>query len=425
MKKLLLNFALVMFLTTSCFLSLAQTPISVTFKPGPEIGQDAEIDYTVDDCIPTGGSTIARYYNYGDIPEVSASAWTWHIYGCDAAYSRGLLKFTELSSIPSDAIIIAAELKLYGTSNGVGCNYYPGASHPYSNESFIQMVTSDWDENIVTWDTQPTTTTINQTSFSSSSTQYNHNFYNNSNELITMVQSMVSNPNNNFGFMIKLQNENIYRRITFASSENENSELWPELTIEYTIPCNSDFTYCKSSNSSLYTFNSLVPESQSMWFVNGKIKSYSPSFEYELPSGTNNICHYLIENTTGEMCSSCIDICTAQKSTSKDTKSSDEIKEILQNRFAYEENLDKNNLNVVVYPNPSSDEWNIKINSDQEEQITINLTDISGKSIKTENKYISKGENQITFDCKDLNSGIYLLVIAGKNKDQSYKLIKN
>jgi gliding motility-associated-like protein len=149
-----------------------------------------------------------------------------------------LLKFDELSTIPANATIMRAELKLYGVpTNNIGNSCYPNS--PYNsncpNTSYIQRVTSTWNEQTVTWNTQPTTTTANQITIPQSTTQWNWNFTDTSANLVAMVQDMVSNPTSNFGFMMKLQTETHYKSLVFASSDHSNSALHPELIVTYNI----------------------------------------------------------------------------------------------------------------------------------------------------------------------------------------------
>ena len=46
---------------------------------------------------------------------------------------------------------------------------------------------------------------------------------------------MVAYPERNFGFLLKLETEEYYRAIVFASNDHSNSALWPELTITYQL----------------------------------------------------------------------------------------------------------------------------------------------------------------------------------------------
>ena len=46
---------------------------------------------------------------------------------------------------------------------------------------------------------------------------------------------MIKTASNNYGFMLKLETEEYYRRMVFASSDNNDSEIHPKLDIYYTI----------------------------------------------------------------------------------------------------------------------------------------------------------------------------------------------
>jgi hypothetical protein len=48
-----------------------------------------------------------------------------------------------------------------------------------------------------------------------------------------MVKAMALEPEKNYGFRISLASEDTYRSMIFASSENVNVELRPELVIKY------------------------------------------------------------------------------------------------------------------------------------------------------------------------------------------------
>ena len=296
----------------------SQTPITVTFKPGAAIGQDAYI----------GTNQVYSWenINYGNDTELPIQAWTWNQH---PGTVRSLLKFDELSQIPQNATITYAELRLYGVPNSssttVGNSSYPGS--PYNgngsftspqynttNESFILRVTSSWNEQTVTWNTQPTTTTQGLLSIPNTTSQWNWNFTDNSANLRAMVQDWVRNPATNFGVMMQLQNENYYRFILFASSDNANAALHPELRITYTTevpeacPCEANFSYmANTAYSGTYTFMAENPAQQHEWKINGETVDEN-SFVYTLPEGYHDICYRrVIED--GRECEKCIMIC--------------------------------------------------------------------------------------------------------------------
>ena len=220
----------------ACVFTQAQK--TVKFKPNAAVGQDALISIN-QQGFPNWANT-----NFGNDSLMIIEAWTWN---GDFGITRVLLKFAELSTIPTNATIINAELRLYGLPiNGghyQGNSCYPGS--PYSsscpNKAFIQKVTSVWNEQTVTWNTQPTTTTINQITIPQTNLQWNWNFTDSSANLATTVQDWVSNPAANFGFMIRLETESTYRIIQLAFSDHSNATLHPELTVVY-IDCQADTT---------------------------------------------------------------------------------------------------------------------------------------------------------------------------------------
>jgi len=212
-----------------------QTKTKVIFKPGPTNGQDA-LMWTTYGCTTVGYQKPTEYINFGNHEVFGAVAWTYNFIGCPEGAIRSLLRFTELSTIPKKAVIIEAELKLYGIENySQGNSCYPGS--PYlsycPNSSVLQLVKSLWDEQTATWNSQPSTTTDNQIFIPETTTYLNWNFTNNSVNLVTMVKEWVKYPETNYGLMLKLVNETYYRSVYFASSDHSNSALWPELIVIY------------------------------------------------------------------------------------------------------------------------------------------------------------------------------------------------
>lgn len=141
-------------------------------------------------------------------------------------YVRGLLDFN-FSSIPRNAIILEASLKLYGISH----------LYATSNASYIYRNTASWVENSVTWNNKPAyssgTSSIDRLSLaqSSSSTQ----------DYSVDIKSMVNywikrGSTNQFGITLKLQTESLTRRMSFGSKENSNSAKRPKLIIKYVLP---------------------------------------------------------------------------------------------------------------------------------------------------------------------------------------------
>ncbi len=74
-------------------------------------------------------------------------------------------------------------------------------------------------------------------------------------------------------------------------------------------------------------------------------------------------------------------------------------------------------LNCLLYPNPTNSNLNISYYNPQNQNINIMLFDINGKLIKIieDDKYMQKGSNLITLNTNNLQSGLYYITIQTNN----------
>ena len=205
------------FFALSVFLGVyGQT--TITLQPDSVTGKDAMVG-----SYPNDLNT-----NIGNHIHLLASAWT--VSGSPGV-RRGLLQF-DLSGIPAGASIVEAKLSLYHSS------MQPNEGHTDrsgSNDWVIQRITSNWDEQTVTWNNQPNSTTQNQILLPGCTgcwPVYSTSDYLNIN-VDTIVQYWVDNPSENFGFIMKLQTEQFYRAMKFASSDHPDASLHPKLEVTY------------------------------------------------------------------------------------------------------------------------------------------------------------------------------------------------
>ncbi len=96
--------------------------------------------------------------------------------------------------------------------------------------------------------------------------------------------------------------------------------------------------------------------------------------------------------------------------------------------FAYiTGSLTENTLNnsFYVYPNPSSERFNIKFENSIDENIKVNITSTLGQTLNTENavKFNFKN-NEIYIDIKSLKSGMYFIKLELKGKEVYYPIYK-
>ena len=194
----------------------AQT--TLTFQPDATTGKDAYLQSLNPDI------------NYGTHPDFNSEACK---NGGNFVAVRSVIDF-DLSSIPSTAVITNAKLYLY-TYNSPNTGQHTG-----DNISLLQRITSSWNANSVTWNTAPTTTTLHQATLSAS-TDVNENYIV---DVTNLVQDYVADNSNSFGFMLRLADETVFKKMVFGSSNNADSTLHPKLVITYTqtIPSDSCLT---------------------------------------------------------------------------------------------------------------------------------------------------------------------------------------
>jgi K319L-like, PKD domain len=184
---------------------------TVTLQPSNNAADEANIA-----IIGSGNATSHE-------KDLDAGAWTFN---GPTGYIRGAFKF-DLSSIPANATIISAKLTLYSIpdpTNGDLVNANSGSN----NAMYIRRITSSWNGNTVTWQTQPTTTTTDQILVPHT----NQPFLDLTDvDVASQIDAMRTN--GNYGFMLILQNETIYTIRQFCSPFHADASKHPKLVIEY------------------------------------------------------------------------------------------------------------------------------------------------------------------------------------------------
>jgi hypothetical protein len=174
------------------------------------------LEYLLESKTPSAGT------GYPDIPVAQ-----WTVQSVPITI-REILKF-DLSSIPSNATIVSANLYLYSYPAPTLNGNFVDANYGSNNTLLIQQVTANWSPSTITWANQPASTTTNQV-IAASTTQSHLDL---NLDVKNIVASMVSG-NANYGFMLKLQNEVIYTSRIFVSSYNtEHATKHPKLVVVY------------------------------------------------------------------------------------------------------------------------------------------------------------------------------------------------
>jgi hypothetical protein len=135
--------------------------------------------------------------------------------------NRAIINFN-LTSIPSGASITSATLSVYGKGpmgtlpGNIGSN----------NSTLIQRVTGSWSENVVTWNTQPTSSNMNEVTLPHTNNSIQDYI---DIDVTSLIQDIINYGNN--GIMLRLTNEVVNNALLFHSIENGDTAKFPKLTI--------------------------------------------------------------------------------------------------------------------------------------------------------------------------------------------------
>ena len=176
---------------------------TLTLQPGSE-GKDAEV------------MSISPEGNFGDTAYLSVGIFT-------VPFARSYLQF-DLNSIPSEAVIIDANLGLYYDSS------YELTSLPIG----LFRVTESWTEDTVTWDDQPTY--LQQPSdIQILSKEQNNGFV--YWQIIDLVEQWKAGIIDNYGMVLLDTDESSDDGgVEFFSSDWTSASQRPKLVIDYYIP---------------------------------------------------------------------------------------------------------------------------------------------------------------------------------------------
>jgi hypothetical protein len=359
-------------LASGCLFSVASFAQTLILQPDPAAGKDAELF----SCVPCGYNN----QNYGNKKDLNAIAWT---NSGNSSNIRSLIQFN-LSSIPANAVVTSALLSLY---------YNPTSSegtHSGTNTALLQRVTSSWGELTVTWDTQPTTTTVNQVTLpSGSSSTQNYPDIN----VTAIVQQMVTNPSTNFGFMLRQQTETIYRKMIFASSDHPTAALRPKLVVTYTLPLPVGllFFIAEKNNDVIELRWSTASENNNKGFEVQRAASGAGDFEK-----TGWI------NGTGTT-SSARSYKYEDKNIHHGVKYFYRLKQIdFDEKFSYSKIISAEipvlQNEITIFPNPFTDRANIIYNLEENADVRIEIYNGAGQVISTLlNRQEEKGNHRLQF----------------------------
>ena len=85
--------------------------------------------------------------------------------------------------------------------------------------------------------------------------------------------------------------------------------------------------------------------------------------------------------------------------------------------------VSKNELVEKIYPNPVTQNLNVKFNYDLNEQVDILILDVIGSVVKKESLSFAPAAEASSIDLTELNNGVYFIQVQTKSNKESYRFI--
>lgn len=281
MKKIFLSTLLL-----TSFISSSQT--LVTFTPSKDVSLGYHDNYQTANTNYNNAYQLAGYVIDGTMGGLNKN--------------RALVAF-DLSSIPTGSTIDNATISFFSFNNYTVAPLTNGQQG--NNSCYLQRVTEDWDQNVVTWNTQPNSISTDELILPQSTAAVQDYL---DMDVTATVQYFVNNPNQNFGYKFGLIDETLGNNLSFHSSESTDPAKKPLLKVTYrpstaAVINLEDPTLIISPNPvkdilSLTFSNSFNIEKIKIVDMNGKVvKDIETSLKLdkinvsELSTGVYNICY--------------------------------------------------------------------------------------------------------------------------------------
>lgn len=87
------------------------------------------------------------------------------------------------------------------------------------------------------------------------------------------------------------------------------------------------------------------------------------------------------------------------------------------------ENKTISDLDLTIFPNPANNEATVFMNSKSNSDIKLTVLNSIGQTVISKEQKLNMGSNFLTFDCKNLDSGLYFVIVKSGQNTQTKKLI--
>jgi hypothetical protein len=324
-----------------------------------------------------------------------------------------------LTSIPTNATVSSALLSFY-YSTSLCTNE---TNHTGSNASYLRRILTAWGELTVTWNTQPTTTTVNQVSLAPLAASLNVLNIN----VTTMVQDMVTNPSTNFGWMLQLVSEpsSPPRKLVFGSSDCPDSTVRPMLVVTYTAPVPLpvellSFEVANNSSGNILSWATGSETNNNGFEVQLSLSGYENSFEmigWRDGNGTSSETHsYSFEDKNT---SSAKVYYYRLKQIDYDGKTS--FSKIISCTVSIPK------IELIVHPNPFSENTNITYMLSKNSFARLEVYNVTGQKVVTlANKFHEAGNYQFQFSpaAYGFAPGVFQIILIVNDQVYTSRIIE-
>lgn len=206
--------------------------------------------------------------------------------------------------------------------------------------------------------------------------------------------------------------------LTIIDSANACNSTFCSLVQAGTVlftPCNADFKMLVLPDSSLVGGSTvLFSSSNPIWPSN---------IQWIFGDGTfgvgSNLTHHYTNPGTYTICAVVTD--TAFQCTDTVCKTVQLLGGSVKILGLSNENLSIDN----VYPNPTTDKLHVQLNSVMDQNVNIEMIDITGRVVMNITQNLNQGDNKITLNLDQFNLGLYLLKIQTKEQVLTSRILKN
>jgi PKD repeat protein len=216
--------------------------------------------------------------------------------------NRSLIEF-DLTMIPQSSLILDARLNFYFAT------FEPTyVTHTGENASYLMMITQPWEEHEVVWNNQPATTLENVVILpQSSDPEQDYTDL----DVTVPVQYMVSHPEMNHGWMLRLITEVHYRSLMFASGDCLEPEKRPMLEIIYMecVEPAAAFETATEGLSAYFTSTSAYATNWYWSFGDGYYSDLAHPWHYYQEPGTYEVCLTVWNGCGSDTICQWVDVC--------------------------------------------------------------------------------------------------------------------